>query len=122
MASESQKRAIIKKAFDELYKDLKGDLSTYLTHLKRSGPRTTESGLSVGRRWSPTSSGMLLLEVTPADLALVKSTKELVGRFYDKKGLIEYTSFAHKGVSFLLSNQWGDAKINKDVCDSIKKR
>ena len=121
MASESQKRAIIKKAFDELYKDLKEDLSTYLTHLKRNGPRTTDSGLSVGRRWSPTSSGMLLLEVTPADLALVQSTKELVGRFYkDKKGLIEYQAPAHhKGVSFLLSNQWGDAKSNKDVCDSI---
>ena len=124
MASESQKRAIIKKAFDELYKDLKGDLSTYLTHLKRNGPRTTKSGLSVGHKWSPTSSGILLLEVNPADLEIVKSTEELAGRFfYDEKGLIEYKSTAHKGVSFLLSNQWGADKTKighiKKVCESI---
>lgn len=120
----AKKRAIIKTAFDKLYADLGGDLSPFLKGLVRTNPWIeSDSGTSVGHKWSPTNKGTLLLEVTPADLAFVKSTKKLLGRFFTKDKTnepIEYISSAHAGVSFLLCNQWGDDyNSNKAACDSL---
>ncbi len=117
---------IIKNAFDQLYADLKYDLSAFLKSsliAPTNKQWKTKGHPPVGNKWTCAAAGyrLLLLEVTPADLVVVKTT-DIVKRFFrDKKNNpIEYKASSHPGVSFLLCSEWGDdTRFNTATCDLI---
>lgn len=117
---------IIKNAFDQLYADLKYDLSAFLKSsliAPTNKQWKTKGHPPVGNKWTCAAAEyrLLLLEVTPADLVVVKTT-DIVKRFFRDKmnNPIEYKASSHPGVSFLLCSEWGDdTRFNTATCDLI---